>query len=197
MVIVRSAIRQVSTGEVYRLVKASRMRHPWRVINVRPLLTVALSGVLLGGCSPDSGAGAPGQAVGPAPVAPSVLSTDLDDQIREAGEREFGSLDKGEWADAWRLWTKASREIISGDAFAHVFISCPPVTDVGFKITEVRRLSDVRAAVKWARLSIVGMHEFHLENGEWRFQPSAEELADYRLGAARLIAKKEDDGTCG
>ncbi|WP_433305996.1 hypothetical protein ACQP2F_19590 [Actinoplanes sp. CA-030573] len=40
-------------------------------------------------------------------------------------------------------------------------------------------------------------HEVHYEDGEWRFQPSDDEMADYRIGLDELVEKRTRQGRCG
>lgn len=76
---------------------------------------------------------------------------------------------------------------------------CPPMAEgIPMKVEAVRLDADKTVAtVRFERLGFKLSYKYLYENGQWRFQPDAETIADYLLGVEALAAKRKKEGTCG
>jgi hypothetical protein len=116
---------------------------------------------------------------------------------RAAAQAELDAYAAGDWKGAWDLWTKTGKAAISRDDYARLHVTCKTQTGITFEITTMRLESPSVAVVNWKRLIVVGSHEMHYEDGQWRFQPDAAAMADYAKGIDKIIADRKADGNCG
>lgn len=108
----------------------------------------------------------------------------------EAAEAQADHYAAQDFAGAWDMWTDEAKGAISRDDYVTYGETC----DLGGMPLEaefVRFESDTEGVVR------IGLGEFQTtysviyEDGEWRWQPTAEALKDYERGLDALL-KSED-----
>lgn len=53
-----------------------------------------------------------------------------------------------------------------------------------------------KAVVNYKRLIAAGMAEIHYQDGQWRYQPDADSMADYAKGVDKVVAEGRASGRC-
>jgi hypothetical protein len=111
-------------------------------------------------------------------------------------QAELGMLAGGDWAGAWELWTTSAKQAMSKADFIALNKECQPKLGVLYEIQDVKPVAALAVAVSWQHAATKGSGTMKYENGSWHYEPDATQLADYRMGAKALIAKRKADKTC-
>lgn len=145
------------------------------------------------GCSAHAKSGATG------PGSPAGIGRTTPPQAQQAyavAQKEFGLLAGGGWAAAWSLWTPSAQQAVPQAEFVHVNTTCRPVLGVPYVIDDSEVADPDTIRISWHRQSAQGTNTMHYQGGRWRFTPDAHTLADYRIGADRLIQQRRAAGSC-
>lgn len=156
---------------------------------VAALLAALLAGAwLLAGCASADPARTP-------PAAPTAQPTTR--LLAEATARtEFGLLAGGDYAGAWELWSPQAQQVISRADFVRLSTACPSGLGILVTIEDVTTTGPGESTVTWARGPQRGTSQLRYLDGRWRYQPDAATLAEYRLGADRVIKARRAAHTC-
>jgi hypothetical protein len=138
----------------------------WWFLLVAVVAVVAANAALAGG---SRGATSRSTSQGP-----SVL------RARSVASKEFGLLAGGGWAQAWGLWSAAGRNALSQADFVRLNTECRPALGVPYVIGSATAVDARTVRVDWREGSTAGSDTVVFEGGAWRFQPSAQTLAEYR-----------------
>ncbi|OKI49892.1 hypothetical protein [Micromonospora sp. CB01531] len=111
-------------------------------------------------------------------------------------QKEFDAYAAGDWKGAWDLWTKEGKTAITRDEYARLHTECKTITGLTFEITNARLEGEDKAVVNFKRSIVAGMSEIRYEDGQWRYQPDADSMADYAKGVDKVIAEGRASGRC-
>ncbi len=154
--------------------------------NMVVLLTGLLMAVCLAGCAGASGpASSGGTAGGP-----------QGEQAEAVADQEFGLLAAGDWPGAWRLWTDSAQRVLTETAFVKLNTECRPQLGVPYVIWQAQRTGTTTVLVRWTRGPAKGSNAMRYQQGAWKFAPSAADLAGYRRGVGRLVARLKAEQAC-
>lgn len=109
-----------------------------------------------------------------------------ESDARKVAEKELEAYAAGDWCAAWELWTDEGKASISCEDFARLEEECGAITGIPFTIKDVRVKGDV-ATIRVERAGFLGTYELLWEEGEWRWQPDEQSLADYERGVDELV----------
>jgi hypothetical protein len=137
------------------------------------------------GCAAARGAAPSGAATGPQGV-----------QAEAVADQEFGLLAAGDWPDAWKLWTGSAKQVLTQAGYVQLNTQCRPRLGVPYVIWQAERTGPLTVLVSWRRGSASGVNAMRYEHGAWKYAPSAAELAGYRLGVAKLVARLKAEKAC-
>ncbi|HYN93503.1 MAG TPA: hypothetical protein VES42_06610 [Pilimelia sp.] len=144
--------------------------------------------------TPSAGGSAPG---GPARGEQAPPRNVNVAEALEVAQREFGALQKRDWAAAWALWTPEARKEVPRDVFVAVNRACPAALGgVAFQLQQVQPVSDTAVELTWRRGSAVGHSALRTAGGKWGFDPGAGLTVDYAAGTEAGIAKRKTAKTC-
>ncbi|MHB1324975.1 MAG: hypothetical protein ACYDGS_03215 [Thermoleophilia bacterium] len=115
--------------------------------------------------------------------------------LRPVAQEEFDTYSGGVFGETWDLWTKEGKSLISRDGYIRLHAECKTIQGIPFEILKISINGD-RATVMGKRAGFDFAFEFAYEDGEWRFDPPADDKADYKLGIDALIAKMKAEGRC-
>jgi hypothetical protein len=175
---------------------------PPRVVATVPVLATTLVALLASGCEaardPGSARVAPVPTVtspgGRYPAGPGREPRTLAAAIRLAREEE-GRYRSGDYAGAWALWTSSAQHVFSRADFVGYHAACPggrvPLTVTGVRLSGPRT-----AVVRMRAAGYRASYEPRYQHGHWRWQPTDDDLAFYRLGVDGAIAKAKAEGGC-
>lgn len=130
------------------------------------------------------------------PAAGNATPPPQPQQAYSVAQKEFGLLSGGGWAAAWNLWTSSAQQAVSQAEFVHVNSACRPALGVPYVIDDSTVADPATVRIAWHRASARGVNSMVYQGGRWRFAPDARTLADYRLGADRLIGQRRAAGSC-
>ncbi|RZU77616.1 hypothetical protein EV384_6347 [Micromonospora kangleipakensis] len=170
----------------------------------KTIITIAALGVTLlaAACGTE---GTPDQA-GPAAtgsaaaVAASPAAAPKEpvtvEAAKTAAQKEFDAYAAGDWKGAWDLWTAEGKAAISRDEYARLHTECKTITGLTFEITGTRLEGEGKAVVTWKRSIVAGTADMRYEDGQWRYQPDADSMADYAKGVDKVLAERRAAGSC-
>ncbi|MBQ1028854.1 hypothetical protein ACIP95_07435 [Micromonospora parva] len=118
------------------------------------------------------------------------------DAAKALAQREFDTYAAGDWKGAWDLWTSEGKAAISRDEYARLHTECKTITGLTFEITTSRLEGADTAIVNYKRSIAAGSSEVRYVDGQWRYQPDAESMADYAKGVDKVIAEGRASGRC-
>ncbi|WP_328414493.1 hypothetical protein OG470_20300 [Micromonospora sp. NBC_00389] len=118
------------------------------------------------------------------------------DAAKALAQREFDTYASGDWKGAWDLWTSVGKAAISRDEYARLNAECKTITGLTFEITTARLEGEDTAIVNYKRSIVAGTSEIRYVDGQWRYQPDAESMADYAKGVDKVIAEGRASGRC-
>lgn len=138
------------------------------------------------------------------PAAPGAASVEAAkpqepktvEAAKALAQKEYDTYAAGDWKGAWDLWTKEGKDAISRDEYARLHTECKTITGVTFEITGARLEGEDKAIVNYKRMIAAGMSEIRYEDGQWRYQPDAESMADYAKGVDKVLAERRAAGSC-
>lgn len=166
---------------------------------------VALLPLLLVSPLTACGDGDPAATTAPSGAPPAASPTrpaaqpKTEAAVRTAAQDEFDAYAAGEYGEAWDLWTAASQRLIPRADYEKLHELCPAVTGLRFMVEKVKVSGDT-AKVRVSRSIAVFSYTFLYEEGQWRFVPDKDALADYRYarkaGIAKLAARSKAEGRC-
>lgn len=114
--------------------------------------------------------------------------------LAELRVKVFGASD---YAGVWDMWTASAQSAFSRADYVRYYTECKdlaagaPVT-----VTNVRLENPTTAVVTIDRLGFGATYSVVYEAGKWRWQPSADQMADYAKGVDVMIAEKRARGGC-
>lgn len=153
------------------------------------LLLVPIVGLALAGCGSGGGRSDPSAAAAPSGSSAAAL--------RAVAAQELNTYSAGQYGAAWDLWDSAGQHAISRADYVALFTRCRDAfAGVGFKITSAT-VSGTAGTVATDRGGVPVVFAFNLEDGRWRYQPPATDMADYKLGLDATVAKDKAEGVCG
>ncbi len=173
---------------------------------VWPLAGLLAAVILAAGCSPAGdtapatsvsapAAGASAPAAGAtAPAGSAVPPQGV--QAEAVAEQEFGLLAAGDWGGAWGLWTDSAKQVLSEADYVKLNTECPPGLGVAYVIVQIQRIGTTTVLVLWKRGPASGRNNMLYQNGAWKFAPGVAELDGYRLGVAKLVARRKAEKAC-
>lgn len=168
-------------------------------MNVTKTLSAAAFVLITAGCS--HGGEQPGGTQAAATTPPAGTSAAVEPPT-EAGARAaatdgYDAYAAGDYGGWWDVWTPSAQQVISRADYMRLSTLCRSIAEgVPIKIQKVIVTGSV-AKVRWERLGLlVQLDTWPYITGAWRYQPGAEPLADYRLGADRAAAKRRAAGSC-
>ena len=100
-----------------------------------------------------------------------------------------------DYAGAWDLWTKAGKATLSRTDYEKYHAVCGG-GGAPLEVKGVRLETPTEAVVRIGVGNFTSSYMPRYEDGQWRWQPTAEDMADYRLGVQQMIAKGKKDGSC-
>lgn len=160
--------------------------------------SVVIAGVLvLSACSSgdvDSGV-QPGTQTDSSRSSTSV-QPQTEAAVRALAQEEADRFAAQDYAGAWDLWSKAGKAAISREDYSRMSETCQS-GGVPLKVSSVRMESPTEAVVRIGLGDFQSAYPVIYEAGQWRWQPKASDMADYRLGVDELIAKRKAAGECG
>lgn len=117
--------------------------------------------------------------------------------VVKAAQEENSRYASGDFAGAYDLWTDAAKKVMSRTDYEKYAKACAG-TGVTAKITFARWSNDAktRAIIRQSIGSFAASNELRLQDGAWRWQPGADAIAMYALGADGAIAAAKKDGSC-
>ncbi|MFI7075417.1 hypothetical protein [Micromonospora sediminicola] len=140
------------------------------------------------------------------PAAPGAASTEAKadkpqepktvEAAKALAQKEYDTYAAGDWKGAWDLWTNEGKAAITRDEYARLHTECKTITGLTFEITGARLEGEDTAVVNFKRSIAAGMSEIRYEDGQWRYQPDAESMADYAKGVDKVIAEGQASGRC-
>lgn len=147
-------------------------------------------------CAGTHGGTGPGATAGPGRGGPGGTHPPQPQQAYALAQKEFGLLAGGGWAQAWSLWTTGAQRAVPQAEFVRVNTACRPVLGVPYLIDDSAVAGPAAVRIGWHRAGARGSNTLVHQGGRWRFTPDARTLADYRLGADRLIRQRRAAGSC-
>ena len=162
----------------------------------KPALILA-SALLAAACSSpaDDTPTATETAAAPAVTTPAAQPQTVD-AAKAAAQAEFDAYAAGDWQGTWDLWTAEGKAVISRNDYAKYHDTCKTITGLPFEITNARLEGTDTAIVTYKRATFSGKGEMRYEDGAWRWQPDAEDMAGYREGVDKMIADAKAEGGC-
>lgn len=167
--------------------------------HVAALITLAL---LAAGCSDDNSG--PDPAATPS-AAHRASPADTETAVKRAAQINFDAFATGEYGDSYDTWTKRAKKVISRADYVKICALCPaPGQGVPFTITSVQLAADGKTAKVRTTRTVFGItaaasYAYRYEAGEWRWEPTAQILADFRQGLTprQVAARRRQAGQCG
>lgn len=165
-----------------------RVPKRWVVLGTACLALVTVAAVRSGPSHHDPDAGVNTGSGGPTPPQ--------SQQAYAVARQEFGLLSGGGWAQAWDLWTASAQRTVPQAEFVRVNTACRPAIGVPYVIDSGTVTDPTTVRITWHRADVTGSNSLLYQSGHWRFAPDAGTVADYRLGADRLIEQRRAAGSC-
>lgn len=164
---------------------------------MRRVIPAVVLPFMLVGCGGESAPSAAPQEPAPAASAPAQPQT--EEAVREAAQEHVDAYVSGDYAGAWESWSNSAKKVLDQAGYVRLNELCPQLAEgVPMKVDAVRlNAAKTVAVVRFERLGFKFSYKYLYEDGRWRFQPDAETIADYRLGAEALAAKRKREGSCG
>lgn len=125
----------------------------------------------------------------------TVTEPKTEDAAKAAAQNEFDAYSAGDWAGTWDLWTTEGKAAFSRDDYIALHTECKTITGLPMVIKNVRLEGD-SAIVRVERMTFLMTYTMRYQDNAWRFQPDAQNMADYAKGKTALIAEKKQSGTC-
>lgn len=156
----------------------------------------------------QSGAAPPVPVLSPSTLTPSTVAGQPRTLagVRKAAADAFNAFSAGEYGVSWDAWTAEGKKIVTRDYYAKVHAVCEPLfAGAPFKIKKIVLSTDrMSAKIRTARTAprsgtpTVTTYTFRYEDGQWRWAPAKELLADYRLKLTvpKLAARWKTAGHC-
>jgi hypothetical protein len=151
------------------------------------------AGVALGGVG--GGIYAVGQMSGQAARPSSVAQVSNGPQpktveaAKSAAQASFDLYAAGDWRGSWDSWTASAKKVVSRDEYARYHEECPQaVTGPAFTITSIRLETPTTATLVVDRMGFKFTYQMIYEDGQWRFQPDADTIKDFKGGVDKMIA---------
>ena len=166
------------------------------------LTGLLLAAAFTAGC--DSGSEAAQNPLSATDVATTtaVSTTPLaEPQTVEAAkalaERQVEAFAAGDYAGTWDMWSAAGKAAISREEYTRIFTECREVAGgVPITVKTARLENPTTAVVTIDRLGFGATYTVLYEDGAWRWQPSADSMADFAKGADVIIAERRSRGSC-
>lgn len=124
------------------------------------------------------------------PSGPSVV------RARSVATREFGLLSGGGWPQAWALWSAAGQAALSEADFVQLNTWCRPALGEPYVVDAATEVDAADVRIDWHQGATTGSLDVVLEGAAWKIQPDATTLAEYRRGAAAVVASRRAAGRC-
>ena len=165
-------------------------------IGVRASAGTAALAALVALTSACGGSSGPAAAASrPASPTAAVQQPRTEAQVRTIAQQEYDAYSAGRWDQAWDLWTTEGKAAFSQADYLKLRHTCPPTPGTAFAISAVLVNGD-HASVRTEHGGAVFSSDFVYQDGQWRYQPPAANMADYRAGVDKAIAKEKAAGTC-
>ncbi|HKT06122.1 MAG TPA: hypothetical protein VJT31_41985 [Rugosimonospora sp.] len=114
-----------------------------------------------------------------------------------AAQQAVDRYASGDYAGAWETYTEAGQKAISKADFVKFNTECPPKFLHSTATVTGVQLKSLNTAV--VGVTIGGQQAQYLlmfERGQWRLQPSAAAMANFKLGVAKAVQKEKAAGAC-
>lgn len=151
-----------------------------------PLITAVALLLSLAGCSSGQ---TPAEPTSEARATIPTGQPKTEEAARAAAKEEFDAYAAGDWGGTWDLWTQAGQKAFSREDYIALHNACKTPVGIPLNIQNVRLEGD-SAIVRIERMTLIKAYTMKYENGEWRFQPEAEDMAGYAKGKDALIAER-------
>ncbi len=139
------------------------------------------------------------------PPTPSTTATPAPTVTAEpqtlAAATKLAKEETARWAaddiaGAWELWTAAGQDAISQGDYVRLIRGCHPDGPIPIKVSNVRLATASPAVARIGLGMIQGAYDIVYEDSQWRWQPTQDDRADYKLGWKRALAKIEAEEAC-
>jgi len=168
--------------------------------------TAALAALFLAGCgggtegapqasAPTSGTAAAATTTTTEVPAPTAQPQTLD-AAKAAAQTFADAYSAGDIAGSWETWTAEAKTVFNRNDYVRFINSCNPITGLTFTIKTARLENPTTAVVSLERGGFAQAYTIRYEDDAWRFQPSEESMATYRLGVDAAIAKRKAELGC-
>lgn len=117
-----------------------------------------------------------------------------EDAVEKAAQEQADRYTSGDYGGAWDMWTDDAKEAFSRDDYIALNEACG-TAGAPLEVSSVRINGD-GATVRLALGDFEQAYSMKFEDGEWRWQPTEENMDRYALGVDAAIADEKAEGLC-